>query len=145
MSSCCLNGIRFELRNPVLATLSQIRLYLHNFGFDNIILAVNIPCAKRIIAALSLVTRSYCSHNGSNGIILSHCTLALFLFNTSYGKSHITQSTIPSGIRFIPSRQSSLYILFSSIILYKFNLLFHSVSCISPTISKHSSFCCVIS
>ena len=29
------------------------------------------------------------------------------------------QSTLPSGIRFIPSRQSSLYILFSSIMLYK--------------------------
>jgi hypothetical protein len=47
-----------------------------------------------------------------------------------YGKSHTMQSTLPSGILFIPSRQSSLYILFSSIMLCYFANLsvkpFHS-------------------
>src|SRR5699024_2808571 len=52
----------------------------------------------------------YCFHNGSIGITESH-----LLAVVPYGKSHKIMSTLPSGIRFIPSRQSSLYILFSSI------------------------------
>lgn len=42
----------------------------------------------------------------------------LFYTSNGGGASHTMQSTLPSGILFIPSRQSSLYILFSSIILY---------------------------
>lgn len=33
----------------------QIRLYLHSLGLESISFAVNIPCAKRTIAALGLV------------------------------------------------------------------------------------------
>ena len=71
--------------------------------------------ANKTIGAFGLHTRWYCSHRGSNGMIMSHLQAVV-----PYGKSHITQSTLPSGIRFIPSRQSSLYILFSSIMLCYF-------------------------
>src|SRR5699024_9452967 len=50
-----------------------------------------------------------CSHNGSKGIIVSHVHAVV-----PYGKSHKIMSTLPSGIRFIPSKQSSLYIRFNS-------------------------------
>ena len=67
----------------------------------------------------------YCSHNLSNGSTLSQAQAVV-----PYGKSHTMQSTLPSGILFIPSRQSSLYILFSSIMLCYFANLsvkpFHS-------------------
>ena len=82
--------------------------------FDKISLLVKGSPENNTIAAFSFATRRYCSHKGSNGIMESHLHTVV-----PYGKSHTMQSTLPSGILFIPSRQSSLYILFSSIIVYK--------------------------
>lgn len=81
--------------------------------FDKISLLVKGSPENNTIAAFSFATRRYCSHKGSNGIMESHLHTIV-----PYGKSHTMQSTLPSGILFIPSRQSSLYILFSSIMLY---------------------------
>src|SRR5699024_9284616 len=74
--------------------------------------------AVNTIAPLSLIIRSYCSHNKSNGIIVSHLHAIV-----PYGKSHKIISTLPSGIRFMPSKQSSLYILFISICSTLFSYL----------------------
>src|SRR5699024_4366411 len=57
--------------------------------------------AVNTIAPLSLITRSYCSHNKSNGIIVSHLHAVV-----PYGKSASIISTEPSGISFINSKQS---------------------------------------
>lgn len=116
MSSWQRNGIRLALRKPVVLTLSHTRLYRHILRFDCIRSAVNMPCAKSTIAALGLLMRRYSAHSGSSGICLSHCALGLPSFSTSYGKSVMMQSTLASSIRFMPSRQSSLYILSISII-----------------------------
>src|SRR5699024_5463626 len=69
--------------------------------------------AVRTIAPLSFITLLYCSHNGSKGIIVSHLHAVV-----PYGRSQSIMSTDLSGIFFIPSKQSSLYILFSSISIY---------------------------
>ena len=88
--------------------------------------------ANKTIGAFGLHTRWYCSHRGSNGMIMSHLQAVV-----PYGKSQMMQSTLPFGILFIPSRQSSLYILFNSIILILFTLrqirmiLVHNLICTS--------------
>ena len=68
--------------------------------------------------------RSYCSQSSSKGIIVSHLQAVV-----PYGKSQMMQSTEPSGMRFIPSKQSSLYILFSSIIFIKTNFPVSGFDC----------------
>src|SRR5699024_10969034 len=66
-------------------------------------------CAVKTIAPLSFITLLYCCHNSSKGMIASH-----LLRVVPYGKSHKIISTDLSGIFFIPSKQSSLYILLIS-------------------------------
>src|SRR5699024_85164 len=67
---------------------------------------VNGWLAVSITAPFGLITRSYCSHNGSNGIIESHLHAVV-----PYGKSASIISTDPSGIRFIISNFSLTVIL----------------------------------
>src|SRR5699024_11252606 len=95
---------------PLGLCLSHTKQYLNNLLLLFINDVVKGCEAVKTIAPLSLITLSYCSHNGSNGIIVSHLQAVV-----PYGKSHKIMSTDLSGIRFIPSRQSSLYILFNSI------------------------------
>ena len=137
MSSCSLKGIRCAFKNPLQRPpLRHTRLYLHIFSLLNISFAVNIPWANSIIAPLSFVMRSYCSQTLSIGRGLSHPAYLLLLLSCPYGKSQIMQSTLPSGIRFIPSRQSSLYILFRSILFQSSHCSRHSQS--SPIQTKRS-------
>src|SRR5699024_7373089 len=70
---------------------------------------VNGWLAVNTIAPLSLITRLYCSHNGSKGIIVSHEHAVV-----PYGRSHNIISIEPSGISFIISKQSPWCILFNS-------------------------------
>src|SRR5699024_9053200 len=65
--------------------------------------------AVNTIAPLSLIIRSYCSHNGLKGMMSSHLH-----FVVPYGKSHKIISIEPSGISFIISKQSPWCILFNS-------------------------------
>src|SRR5699024_1803397 len=111
MSSCTFIGC-FLARNILPAFfLSHTHVYLNQSDLLIINLVVNGCDAVKTIAPLFLITLSYCLHNSSNGIISSHLEAVV-----PYGKSHKIISTLPSGIRFIPSRQSSLYILFSSML-----------------------------
>src|SRR5699024_8656224 len=105
---------------------SHIHSYLNNFGLLITSLLVKGWLAVKTIAPLSFITLSYCSHNNSKGIIVSH-----LLDVIPYGKSHKIISTLPSGIRFIPSRQSSLYILFSSGCIHYPSLYALCVACLS--------------
>src|SRR5699024_3042679 len=91
--------------------LSHINSYLNKSKLLSINFVVNGWLDVSTIAPLSFIIRSYCSHNGSNVITESHLFCVV-----PYGKSHNIISTLPSGIRFIPSKQSSLYILFSSML-----------------------------
>src|SRR5699024_12045414 len=92
---------------------------------------VNGWLAVSTIAPLVFITRLYSTHSGSSGITVSHLASVV-----PYGKSHKIISTLPSGIRFMPSRQSSLYIVFSIILLtphiyhvYLFVLLTYEYIC----------------
>ena len=59
-------------------------------------------CAlKSAMAPFSFTTRRYCSHNSCKLIGVSHRQRVV-----PYGKSLSTMSILPSGIRFISSRQS---------------------------------------
>src|SRR5699024_4904366 len=80
---------------------SQTQSYLYNFKLLNLKLLENGSAPVNTIAPLSLITRSYCSHKGSNGIIVSHLHAVV-----PYGKSAKIISTEPSGISFINSKQS---------------------------------------
>ena len=104
-------GAKLQLRNPVPISFSQIISYLNISRLLHARMAVNGICEKRTIAPDGFTILRYPPHKSSKGITESH-----EFFVVPYGKSHITQSTLPSGILFMPSRQSSLYILFSSII-----------------------------
>src|SRR5699024_6294751 len=55
--------------------------------------------------------------------IVSHSAMSIL-----YGGSVITVSTLPLGMRFIPSKQSSLYILFISICSTLFSYLTFRIS-----------------
>src|SRR5699024_5923168 len=110
MFSCDFNGCFFANAPLEVLTLSHTNSYLNNFALLITNALVNGWIAVRTIAPLSFITLSYCSHNDSKGIIVSHEHAVV-----PYGKSHKIMSTDPSGIRFIPSRQYSLYILFNSI------------------------------
>src|SRR5699024_11126394 len=88
---------------------THIHLYLYISKLDWIILCVNRPLALNTISAISGITLSLCAHNDTKGMILSHEQAIV-----SYGNSHKIISTDLSGIFFIPSQHSSLYILFSS-------------------------------
>src|SRR5699024_2981086 len=59
--------------------------------------------AVSTIAPLSLITLSYCSHNGSKGIIVSHLQAVV---PYSQGRSHNIISIDLSGICCINSKQS---------------------------------------
>lgn len=65
-----------------------------------------------VIIPLSFIILSYCSHNGSNGIIVSHLQAVV-----PYGKSQRIISIDLSGMCFITSRQSPKYMLFGSIFI----------------------------
>src|SRR5699024_9026608 len=80
---------------------SHIHSYLNNLGLLIISALVNGCAAVNTIAPLPLIIRSYCSHNGSNGITESHLQAVV-----PYGKSASIISTDPSGISFMTSRQS---------------------------------------
>src|SRR5699024_5120851 len=110
MFSCDFNGCFFANAPLEVLTLSHTNSYLNNFVLLITNALVNGWLAVSTIAPLSLIIRLYCSHNGSNGIIVSHAHAVV-----PYGKSHNIMSTLPSGMRFIHSKQSSLYIRFSFI------------------------------
>src|SRR5699024_4595826 len=102
-SSCLIIGLYFAIWKPLGFTLSHTHEYLNHFGLLITNALVNGWLAVNTIAPLSFIIRSYCSHNGSKGIIVSHEQAVV-----PYGKSHNIISTLLSGIRFIPSKQSSL-------------------------------------
>src|SRR5699024_8177758 len=108
--SCFFAGPLLKVKKLGAIVFSHIHSLLNNFGLLITNALVNGWEAVNTIAPLSFITRSYCSHNGSKGIIVSHEHAVV-----PYGKSHSIMSTELSGMRFIPSRQSSLYILFSFI------------------------------
>src|SRR5699024_9975183 len=83
--------------------------YLNQLILLIISVLVNGWLAVNTIAPLSLITRLYCSHNGSKGIIVSHEHAVV-----PYGRSHNIISIEQSGISFIISKQSPWCILFNS-------------------------------
>src|SRR5699024_8910001 len=89
--------------------LSHTQSYLYLLILLNLKWLENGSLPNKTIAPSSFITLSYCSHNDSKGIIVSHLHAVV-----PYGRSHNIMSTDLSGIFFIPSKQSSLYILFSS-------------------------------
>src|SRR5699024_7949696 len=107
----------------VWLSFSHNQSYLYSFSLLFLSPLLNGSCPVNTIAPLSFITLSYCSHNGSKGMIVSHEHAVV-----SYGKSHKIMSTDLSGIRFIPSRQSSLYILFNSICSTLFSYLTFRIS-----------------
>src|SRR5699024_8198335 len=100
-SSCLIIGLYFAIWKPLGFTLSHTHEYLNHFGLLITNALVNGWFAVNTIAPLSLITRSYCSHKGSKGIIVSHLHAVV-----PYGKSAKIISTEPSGISFINSKQS---------------------------------------
>src|SRR5699024_8735459 len=106
---CDFKGILFEFKKPVPTLLSHIHSYFSIFKLLAPSTLSKGVCAVRTIAPFSLMILLYSTHKFSNGIIESHSFRVV-----PYGKSHKIMSTLPSGIRFIPSKQSSLYILFNS-------------------------------
>src|SRR5699024_75085 len=110
ISSTIDKGRYLATANAPPVSLFQYHICLKLRILDCIKAVVNGWLDVSTIAPLSLITRLYSAHNGSNGIIVSHEHAVV-----PYGKSHKIMSTDLSGICFIPSRQSSLYILFSFI------------------------------
>src|SRR5699024_6287444 len=102
-------GIFLAFKCPVPLYLFHIHSYLNIFKLLTPKTLSKGVCAVKTIAPLSFITLLYCCHNSSQGMIASH-----LLRVVPYGKSHKIISTDLSGIRFIPSKQSSLYILFNS-------------------------------
>src|SRR3712207_1597088 len=90
-------------------------------------LAVNIPCPKRMTGLSGLMMRRYCSHRGSSAIGLSQAAYRFLRFSMPYGRSHTMASMLLSAIRFIPSRQSSLYISSMRIIVLPVFAVFPAV------------------
>lgn len=76
---------------------------------------VNGCWLNKTIAPIGLIILLYCSHSGSKGMTESHLQAVV-----PYGKSQQIMSTLWSGMRFIPSKQSSLYMRSSSIIHCRF-------------------------
>src|SRR5699024_1688011 len=111
ISSTIDKGRYLATANAPPVSLFQYHICLKLRILDCIRVVVNGWLDVSTIAPLSFITLSYCSHNGSKGIIVSHAHAVI-----PYGKSHNIMSTLPLGMRFIPSRQSSLYILFSSML-----------------------------
>src|SRR5699024_5709487 len=118
ISSCIFNGWIFASNAVELFFLFHTHVYLKFLILLFINFVVKGCDAVKTIAPLSFITLSYCSQNGSKGIIVSHLHAVV-----PYGKSHKTISTDLSGIFFIPTKQSSLYILFSSISIYSILIL----------------------
>src|SRR5699024_8514462 len=121
--SCFFAGPLLKVKKLGAIVFSHIHSLLNNFGLLITNALVNGWLAVSTIAPLSFITLSYCSHNGSKGIIVSHEHAVV-----PYGKSHKIISTDSSGIRFIPSKQSSLYILFISICSTLFSYLTFRIS-----------------
>src|SRR5699024_9715454 len=103
MFSCDFNGCFFANAPLEVLTLSHTNSYLNNFSLLITNALVNGWIAVRTIAPLSLITLSYCSHNGSKGIIVSH---AHAVVPYSQGRSHNIISIDLSGICCINSKQS---------------------------------------
>src|SRR5574344_1987145 len=112
MFSWYFSGTCLQIAKLLGVLFSNIHSYLNHFGLLITSALVNGCEPNNTIAPLSFIIRLYCAQSGSNGITESH-----FSEVVPYGKSQIIQSTLLSGISFIPIRQSSLYILLSSIII----------------------------
>src|SRR5699024_4284134 len=103
-------GIFLAFKCPAPLYFVQIHSYFSIFKLLTPKTLSKGVCAVKTIAPLSFITLLYCCHNSSKGMIASH-----LLCVVPYGKSHKIISIDLSGIFFIPSKQSSLYILFNSI------------------------------
>lgn len=88
--------------NHINSSLKLLILLFINF-------AVNGWLPNKTIAQLFFIILLYCSHSGSNGMMLSHWQAVV-----PYGKSQSIISTDLSEISFIKSRQSPLYNLYLS-------------------------------
>src|SRR5699024_9401684 len=108
--SCFFAGPLLKVKKLGAIVFSHIHSLLNNFGLLITNALVNGWLAVSTIAPLSFIILSYCSQSGSRGIIVSQLHAVV-----PYGKSHKIIFSDLSGIFFIPSKQSSLYILFSSI------------------------------
>src|SRR5699024_5562194 len=106
ISSTIDKGRYLATANAPPVSLFQYHWCLKLSILDAINAVVNGWLAVRTIAPFGLITRSYCSHNGSNGIIESHLHAVV-----PYGKSASIISTEPSGIRFMTSKHSPCVIV----------------------------------
>src|SRR5699024_3092752 len=102
-SSTFVIGLFLACCQPLGLLLIQYQQYLKSLKLLSISLVVKGWLAVRTIAPLSLITRSYCSHNGSNGMIESHLHAVV---PYSQGRSANTISIDLSGICCINSKQS---------------------------------------
>src|SRR5699024_289154 len=71
-SSTFVIGLFLACCQPLGLLLIQYQQYLKSLKLLSISLVVKGWLAVRTIAPLFLITLSYCSHKGSNGIIVSH-------------------------------------------------------------------------
>src|SRR5699024_12379658 len=103
--SCFFAGPLLKVKKLGAIVFSHIHSLLNNFGLLITNALVNGWLAVSTIAPLSFIILSYCSQSGSKGIIVSQLHAVV-----PYGKSHKIISTLPSGIRFIPSDRKSVVV-----------------------------------
>src|SRR3990167_11139713 len=107
MFSCILNGCIFPIKGFECKTLSQIISYLKIALLLIIKSVVNGCDAVKINAPFGFTILNHSFHNNLKLIAYSHLQAVVL-----YGGSVSIKSIKLSGIRFIVSMQSSLYILF---------------------------------
>src|SRR5699024_2408335 len=102
-SSTFVIGLFLVCCQPLGLLLIKYQQYLNSLNLLSICLVVKVLLAVSTIAPLSLITLSYCSHNGSKGIIVYH---AHAVVPYSQGRSYNIISIDLSGICCINSKQS---------------------------------------
>ena len=125
------NGWYLAIAGLLGFSFSQIQSYLYILILLILKALLNGSLQNNTIAPFGFIIRFNCSHIGSKGITESHLQAVV-----QYGGSVMIQSILPSGIRFIHSRQSSLNIWFIISIFNKY--LWANPYLICPLLVEHN-------